>query len=273
MITKNVHLLPALRLSSWRKISMGSWRPNGDSQVYCELRLNAQAAIDKIRKLNQQSESKITMTHLMGKVMGKALREVPDLNVLVRLNGIYPRRDVDIFFHVSVEETELSGHVVRQIDTKSLATIAQELTQNVRKIKTGDDKTFKKIKSSWERVPAMLAGKLLDLIAFLSYTLNLNIRGSNIPRDCFGSMMITNIGSLGFSSAFVPLAPYTRIPLILALGKTEKRPVCLEDGSIVAREEISLCFTFDHRVMDGARGAKLAAAIKKYFENPELLER
>lgn len=272
MITKNVHLLAPRRLSSWRKISMGSWKPNGDSHVYCELRLNAEPALKKMTEISQKSGKKITMTHFMGKVMGKALRDVPDLNVLVRMHKIYPRRDVDIFFHVSVEETELSGHVVRQIDTKKLEDIAQELTKNVSNIKSGNDKEFKKIKDSWKNIPAFMAGKVLDLIAFISYTLNLNIKGTNIPRDCFGSMMITNIGSLGFSSAFVPLAPYTHVPLILALGKTQWRPVCLNDGTIVSQQQVSLCFTFDHRVMDGARGAKLASAIQKYLENPDLLD-
>jgi pyruvate/2-oxoglutarate dehydrogenase complex dihydrolipoamide acyltransferase (E2) component len=272
MITKNVHLLPPRRLSSWRKISMGSWRPNGDSQVYCELRFNAGPALEKMAAITKRTGKKITMTHFMGKVMGKALIEVPDLNVLVRMHKIYPRRDVDIFFHVSVEETELSGHVIRRIDTKKLEDISQELTRNVSDIKSDKDKQFKKIKNSWNGIPSFLAGKVLDLIAFISYTLNLNIPKSNIPRDCFGSMMITNIGTLGFSSAFVPLAPYTRIPLILALGKTEWRPVCVSDGTVVSQQQVSLCFTFDHRVMDGARGAKLASSIQKYLENPDLLD-
>ncbi len=272
MISRNVELLPARKLSSWRKISMGSWKPNGDSQVYCEILVNATHALNKIKLASEESGQKITMTHLIGKVMGKALKDVPDLNCLLRVGNIYPRRDVDIFFHVAMEESDLSGSMIRSIDSKSLAQISHELTNSSQKIKNGDDKAFKKIKSSWSFIPSVLAKYTLNLISFVSYTLNINIKGSNIPKDCFGSMMITNIGSLGFSSAFVPLAPYTRIPLILALGKTHLRPVCLEDGSIIAQEQVSLCFTFDHRVMDGARGAKMAKAIQYYMENPDLLD-
>jgi pyruvate dehydrogenase E2 component (dihydrolipoamide acetyltransferase) len=272
MITKNVHVLPPQKLSSWRKISMGSWRPNGDSQVYCEIRVNAGPAIAKIKEMSAKSGQKITMTHFAGSVMGKVLRDVPDLNALVGHNNIYPRRDVDIFFQVSLDDTELSGHVVRSIDTKSMSAISQELTDTVTNIRSGQDQTFTKIKQSWNFIPTFMAKCVLDFIGFVSYTLNINIKGSNVPKDCFGSMMITNIGSLGFSSAFVPIGPYTRIPLILALGKAELRPVCREDGSIVAEQQISLCFTFDHRVMDGAQGAKMSYAIKKYFGNPELLD-
>lgn len=272
MISKNVHLLPARRLSAWRKISIGTWKPNGDSQVYCELRYDAEAALKKIAELNASSEQKITMTHFMGKIMGRVLKEIPDLNAIVRWARIYPRRDVDIFFHVVYEETELSGHVVRNIDTKSMQDISKELTSNAKTIKTGDDQNFKKIKNSWNLIPAFLSKWVLNTIGFLSYQLNLNVKGMGVPRDCFGSMMITNIGSLGFSQAFVPLSPYTHTPLILALGKTEKRPYVNDKGEVAVREEVSLCFTFDHRIMDGARGAKMAKLIEHYLKHPDLLD-
>lgn len=272
MIKKNVELLPPRKLSACRKISIGSWRPNGDSQVYAELRINAEPVLRRIHELNKNTEAKITMTHFMGKVMGKVLSEVPDLNAIIRFGNIYPRKNVDVFFHVVYDETELSGFVVREIDKKSCSTIAKELTGTARTIKKGEDISFKQIKDSWSIIPPIIARYVLDLIGFVSYSLNLNIKGSGVPQDCFGSMMITNIGSLGFSQAFVPLSPYSRVPLILALGKTEKRPVSLPDGSVVSQDQVSLCFTFDHRIMDGARGAKMSYLIKKYMENPELLD-
>ncbi len=272
MITKNVHLLPARPLSAWRKISLGSWRPNGDSQVYAEIVVDAAPVLGRIKELNKDTEAQITLTHFMGKVMGKVMAEVADLNAIVRFGKIYPRKNVDIFFHVAYAETELSGHVVRSIDGKRCREIAEELTAVALKIKKGEDVSFEKIKASWRFIPGFLARPILDLIGLLSYTLNLNIRGAGIPLDCFGSMMITNIGSLGFTQAFVPIPPYTRVPLILALGKPELRPVSLPDGSVVSREQVSLNFTFDHRIMDGSRGAKMSFLLKKYMRHPELID-
>ncbi len=272
MITKNVHLLPARPLSAWRKISLGSWRPNGDSQVYAEIVVDAGPALRRITELNKTTQTQITLTHFMGKVLGKVLAEVPDLNAVVRFGKIYPRRDVDVFFHVAYAETELSGHVVRGIERKPCRDIASELTAVALKIKKGEDVSFEKIKASWRFIPGFLARPVLDLIGFLSYSLNLNIHGSGIPRDCFGSVMITNIGSLGFTQAFVPIPPYTRVPLILALGRPELRPCSLPDGSVVSREQVSLNITFDHRIMDGARGAKMAFLLKKFMRHPELID-
>lgn len=272
MIRKNVALLPPKKTSAWRKISIGTWRPNGDSQVYAELKVDAGPAIRKINQINKNTEIKVTMAHFMGKLVGRVLQEVPDLNSIVRFGKIYPRKHVDIFFHVAYDETELSGHVIRNINQKSIQEISHELSKSALDIRHGRDANFKQIKKSWDLIPGFLSRWVLDFIGFLSYSLNINIKGSGIPQDAFGSMMITNIGSLGFTQAFVPLSPYSRIPLILALGKTQLVPISLPDGTVVSQEQVNLCFTFDHRIMDGARGAKMSMLIKKYMDDPDLLE-
>ncbi len=272
MIQRNVKLLPARKLSSWRKISLGTWRPNGDSQVYCELKLDATQVLEYIKQKNTESDRKITMTHVVGKMLGNVLREIPDLNSIVRFSNIYQRQDVDIFFHVTYDDTELSGHVIRSIDKKSTLDIANELSGNAKTIRDGNDLNFKKIKNSWNFIPAFMARFVLDGIGFLSYALNLNIKGLGIPKDCFGSIMLTNIGSLGFSQAFVPISPYSYIPLVVALGKTEMRPYVKDDNTLGVRPEVSLCFTFDHRIMDGARGAKMSKLMTMYMAEPNLLD-
>lgn len=264
---KNVNLLPAVRMTPWRKISVGSWKPVGDSQVYCELDLDAEPALAWLEAENQASREKLTITHLAGKVLGQVLREVPDLNSIVRFGKIYPRRDVDIFFHVVQPDKDLSGHVVRSIDRKSLTEVAAELTAGARSIRTGNDASFKKIKNSWRHIPSMLAMSVLNTIGFIFYSCNWYIPGIGVPRDAFGSMMLTNIGSLGFESAFVPLPPYSKVPFVVALGKVVDR-VCVVDGKPAVKKRVSFCCTFDHRIIDGAHGAQMAQRIEELFTNP-----
>jgi pyruvate dehydrogenase E2 component (dihydrolipoamide acetyltransferase) len=88
-----------------------------------------------------------------------------------------------------------------------------------------------------------------------------------IPSDPFGSIMITNIGSLGLQEAFVPLVPYSRVPLLVAMGAVEDAPV-VEDGAIVPGKTMRVCATFDHRVLDGAHAAVMARTLRAWMENP-----
>lgn len=270
MFKPNVELLPAVRMTPWRKISVGSWKPVGDSQVYHLMDLDAEPALAWLESANSQSEDKITITHLAGKVVGQVLREIPDLNSIVRFGKIYPRKNVDIFFHVVQNDKDLSGHVVRAIDTKSLKEVARELNTGARSIKTGKDESFKKIKNNWKMIPSFLAMTMLNTIGFIFYSCNLFVKGLGVPRDAFGSMMITNIGSLGLENAFVPLPPYSKVPFVIALGKVVDR-VCVVDGKPAVKKRVSFCCTFDHRIIDGAHGAQMASRIEHYFTNPSEL--
>lgn len=271
MFKRNVRLTKKSFHSPWNKISIGSWRPVGDSQVYCELRLNTQKVEDYLSKLNENSETKITITHFLGKVMGQILKDVPELNSLIRLNKMYFRDDVNIFFHIA-NGADLSGHRIHKIDKKTVSEISCELSRTAKEVRSGVDPSFKKIKAFWNIAPNWGAKIVLDFISFINYSLNINFKPLGVPVDAFGGLMITNIGSLGFDSAFVPIAPYTRIPMIIALGKIKWNPVCNDRGEIVAKRQVSLCITFDHRVIDGARGSIVAKSLDKYFENPQLID-
>jgi len=172
MIEKNVHLLAPKYLSTWRKVALGSWKTANEAQVFAEIKVDCTKALAHIEQINSSSTNTITLTHFMGKVMGKVVKEVPDINMLIRWNKLYPRRDIDVMFHVVYDESELSSYVVRKIDTKSMAAIATELNTTVKKIKTGDDIVFKKIKKNWKLIPSFVGKMLLDFVSFLSFDLN-----------------------------------------------------------------------------------------------------
>ena len=54
---------------------------------------------------------------------------------------------------------------------------------------------------------------------------------------------------------------------ILAIGAGEPRPV-VKDGALAVATVMSCTLSGDHRVVDGAIGAKLLAAFKKLIEDP-----
>ncbi|HUN81318.1 MAG TPA: 2-oxo acid dehydrogenase subunit E2 [Phycisphaerae bacterium] len=80
-----------------------------------------------------------------------------------------------------------------------------------------------------------------------------------------GTFTITNVGALGGTMA-TPIINYPEVA-ILGMGKLDWKPV-VRDGQIVARKILPLFLSFDHRIIDGADGARFVRSIMTYLENP-----
>ena len=83
-----------------------------------------------------------------------------------------------------------------------------------------------------------------------------------------GTFTITNIGALGGTAA-IPIINYPEVA-ILAVARARPEPV-VRQGQIVPRLMVPLTLTFDHRIADGADGARFAAEIVQLLEAPERL--
>ena len=83
-----------------------------------------------------------------------------------------------------------------------------------------------------------------------------------------GSFSVSNLGMFGVKQFDAVINPPQAC--ILAVGAGEQRPV-VKNGEIVPATVMSCTLSVDHRVVDGAIGAELLAAIKRYVENPALM--
>jgi len=83
-----------------------------------------------------------------------------------------------------------------------------------------------------------------------------------------GTFTITNIGALGGTGA-IPIINYPEVA-ILGVARGREEPV-VHEGKIVPRMLLPISLTFDHRIADGADGARFASAIVRRLERPEQL--
>ena len=83
-----------------------------------------------------------------------------------------------------------------------------------------------------------------------------------------GTFTITNIGALGGTGA-IPIINYPEVAILgVARGREE---AVVRGGQIVPRLLLPLSLTFDHRVADGADGARFATSIVQRLEQPDVL--
>ena len=81
-----------------------------------------------------------------------------------------------------------------------------------------------------------------------------------------GTFSVTSIGSIG-GLVSTPIVNHPEVG-ILGIGKIIRRPVYDDHGELRPADLMYLSFSFDHRIVDGAAGARFGNAIVRQLENP-----
>jgi pyruvate dehydrogenase E2 component (dihydrolipoamide acetyltransferase) len=89
------------------------------------------------------------------------------------------------------------------------------------------------------------------------------------PEEYTGSTFsVSNLGMFGIDQFTAIINPPEAG--IIAVGAVEDKPVVL-DGAVTVRKRVRLTMSCDHRVIDGATGARFLQDLRRMLENPLLL--
>ena len=80
-----------------------------------------------------------------------------------------------------------------------------------------------------------------------------------------GTTSVSNLGMFGVSN-FTSIVNLPQASIV-SIGAGVEKPI-VRQGKIEVGTVMTATFAFDHRVIDGALGAELASAFKRYIENP-----
>ncbi|MFI4891766.1 MAG: 2-oxo acid dehydrogenase subunit E2, partial [Steroidobacterales bacterium] len=83
-----------------------------------------------------------------------------------------------------------------------------------------------------------------------------------------GCFTISSLGSIG-GTAFTPIINAPEVA-ILGVARSQQKPVFV-DGAFVPRLLLPLSLSYDHRVIDGAEGARFVVQLAKLLATPTAL--
>ncbi len=83
-----------------------------------------------------------------------------------------------------------------------------------------------------------------------------------------GTITVSSLGPFGIESFYAIINPPQAV--ILAIGSIVKKPIVNAKGEIVAGDRMTIGFSGDHRVVDGAVGAAFLVELRRYLEQPSL---
>src|SRR5690606_14532254 len=184
---------------------------------------------NKVKKSFEAREGeKLTFTPIFIEVIAKALKDYPLINATVDGEKVIKKRNINIGMAAALPDGNLIVPVIKNADQLNLVGMA----------KTVND---------------------------LANRARLNQLKPDEVKD--GTYTVTNIGSFG--SVFgTPIINQPQVG-ILALGAIRKVPAVIEsaEGDFIGiRHKMYLTHSYDHRVVNGAKGGLFVKRVAEYLE-------
>lgn len=257
--------------SAFRKLAAAMWRAPNDPHIFGSVDIDMTAAESFLPQYNSRHGCRATVTHLVIRALALTLARHPEYNAKVGWWRISLRRRVDIFCQVSADGgRDLSGFRLDAADTFSIAGIAAALGKAAAAIRNDEDPAFRRSRNLFRTLPLWAIRMIVGFMSLLTNTLNLHFPKLGMPRDPFGSAMVTSIGMMDVDTGFAPFTPIARCPLIATVTRVRQRPWVV-GGRVEPRPILRLCGTFDHRVIDGLHAAGISAEVHELIVNPASL--
>lgn len=260
---------PAEDLSSFRRIAAAMWSKPRDPSIYGSMDVDVTETLAFIDRFRSETGRRLTMTHVVAHGLAKVFARHPELNAKVRFGArVERRRSVDLFVSVATDGgKDLSGARIAAADRLSLAEMVDAVERGARGVRRGEDAGYQKSRDALRAMPWWLTRPALALTDLLTNELHLDLPQHGMPRDPFGTAVVSNVGSFGIDTAFAPFVPAGRSAMLLLLTEVRPRPVVVS-GRVEARPVLRLCATFDHRVVDGAAAGVVARELMALVQRP-----
>ncbi|MFP4546658.1 MAG: 2-oxo acid dehydrogenase subunit E2 [Fidelibacterota bacterium] len=256
----------------WRKLSIAIYGAPSEGKVYGTYEVDV---TDMMKYINQKRDEgiRITVTHFIVKAVGQALFQyAPEVNCYVRRGKIIYRDHANVFMSILKKGgSGQTGMIIPEVENKTVTEISEYVRNRIQAKREGEEKGLYSMTKIIARVPWPFRKLVLKLFTWWIFDMEFPVPGMKKQRSPFGSIMLTNIGTLGLKTGMVALFPIGKLPGVIAMGKIEEKPVVI-DGEITIRSILPLTGTFDHRMVDGAQIGKLGRGIQKVLRHPEKLD-
>jgi len=260
------------KTTSWRKLAIAVYGAPNEGKVYGMIDVDVTKMLDYI-KMQKTKGKRLTVTNFVIATVARALYEdASDMNCFIKRGKIQYREDVNMCCSVSIKGGKgMTAIVVPKAQDLSVTEITQYSQKKIEEKRQGNDSGAFKAKDIVAKIPWPFRRPITQFIKWWLFDLDLPFPFLKIPRDPFGSFMITNIGTWGLSTGMVALFPMGRLPGVIAIGKITEKPVVI-DGKIEIRSIMPLTGTFDHRIVDGAQISNLGRGLTARLQDPEKLD-
>lgn len=228
-----------------------------------------------LREKRKEGYKGLGYLHLFIAAYVRVVSQRPMVNRFVCGRRIYARNNIEIVMAVRRGMSSDAGETTIKVvfePTDTVFDVYHKMEAAIGEIKNGveDNGT-----EAFARIATMLPRFLLK---FAIWLLKVMDYFGLIPMSLLnvspfhGSMIITDLGSLGIGPVYHHIYDFGTLPAFIAFGAKRKAIELAPDGSPVQRKYIDYKINTDERICDGYDYAMAFKYFKKYLRHPGELE-
>lgn len=217
----------------------------------------------------------IGMLHLFIAAYVRAIAALPGLNRFIAGRRIYARNNIEVVMAVkrslAVDATETTIKV--EFDpTDTIFDVYRKMNEEIDKIKSSDEENgTEDFANKFKNLPRFVVRFVIWLLTVADY-FGLLPKSLLDVSPFHGSMIITDLGSLGIGPIFHHIYNFGTLPVFISFGAKRKVYELDRNGNPVERKYVDGKFVMDERTVDGHYYATVFKYINRFIADPSLLE-
>lgn len=262
-------------LSGFYKFLPFVMKDKNDAQNLYEQSFEISNAEQWCRQQRQDGYQGMGMLHLFIASYIRCVSQLPGLNRFVVGRRIYARNNIEVVMALKRGESRNSTETKIKVEFDPADTVYDVYNKMNAAV---DDVTSSDEGNSAEDFANRLSKFPRFLVRIIMWLISLGDYFSILPKRILnkspfhGSMIITDLGSMGISPISRHLYNFGTIPLFISLGARYRKYELDRSGSAVERKYIDAKFAMDERTVDGHYYASVFRLMSELIQDPSQLE-
>ena len=228
-----------------------------------------------LREKRRDGWKGLGMLHLFIASYVRTVAHCPGINRFISGQKIFARKNVQIVMTVKRSLSSDGEETTIKVDlepTDTVFDVYRKLGEKVEEIKANDgDNNTEQVAGALCKLPGLFLKFALWLINLLDY-FDLLPQFVLDASPFHGSMVITDLGSLGVPPVYHHIYNFGNVSTFVAFGSKRKAYELDRTGAVMERKYIDYRVTMDERIVDGLYYANALKYMKYYLRNPAALE-
>ena len=234
------------------------------------------AYIEKyLHEKRQQGYQGIGILHLFVAAYIRVLSQYPGINRFISGQRIFARHNIEFIMTIKKKMKTSASETSIQVTFSASDTIFDvfnKISAEIDKVRREDENTnTDDVAKSFMKLPRPILKFAVFFFTKLDY-FGMLPRALLEASPFHGSVVITDLGSIGLPAIYHHLYDFGNIPVFVALGT--KRTVCetTQDGAVELKKYVDYKLTVDERICDGFYFSQAFKMLKSVLQQPEILE-